>query len=173
MPVRACAHSVIDARISATSFKYNFMRQPLHGNRLDERIGNEHFLLALRRRVAVISRLNVRLQHCPQARQAAEKFHVRRCATAGASFFGKSAGDWYSRLYANFVLQRAQHRIEHSAVTTLISEEWMSFLVEISGNSSRSKSCGDGGDGAFGRQIFAVKWLMPAHARIRRGRAGL
>ena len=51
------------------------MRQPLHRNGLDERIRNDDFLPAQRRRIAVEGGFHVRLQNFADVRQAAEKFH--------------------------------------------------------------------------------------------------
>ena len=80
MPVRHVGPLGHDARNQRDVLQIQLMRQPLHGNRLDERIGNQHFLLALRRRVAVVGGFHVRLQHFADARQAAEKIHRQSCA---------------------------------------------------------------------------------------------
>ena len=42
------------------------------------------------------------------------------------------------------------------------------FLVEIAGEQQPQQILRDGGNGAFGRQVFAVQMVDAAHARIRR-----
>ena len=42
------------------------------------------------------------------------------------------------------------------------------FLVEITGEQQPQQILRDGGDGAFGRQVFAVQMVDAADARIRR-----
>ena len=42
------------------------------------------------------------------------------------------------------------------------------FLVEISGEQQPQQILRNGGNGAFGRQVFAVQMVDAAHARIRR-----
>ena len=54
------------------------MRQPLHRDGLDERIGHDHLFPAQGRRVALVGRFDVRLQQFPQARQIAQKVQRQR-----------------------------------------------------------------------------------------------
>jgi len=42
------------------------------------------------------------------------------------------------------------------------------FLVEITGEQQPQLILRDGGNGAFGGQVFAIQMIDAAHARIRR-----
>ncbi len=157
-----------DARNQRDVLQIQLMRQPLHGNRLDERIGNQHFLLALRRRVTVVGGLHVRLQNFADARQAAEKFHRQAVRRRRDVLFRQMGRGIVFEALADFVLQRAEHRIEQLRRDHLDFRRMDEFLVEISGEQQPQQILRDGGNGAFGRQIFPVQMVDAAHARIRR-----
>ena len=50
------------------------MREPLHGDRFDERIGDNDFFLAECSRVAIESGLGIGLKQFPDSRKAAQEF---------------------------------------------------------------------------------------------------
>lgn len=130
-----------DARNERDIFQIQFMRQPLHGNGLDEWIRNNDLFLARRRRVAVKRGFHIRLQNFADARQAAEEFHRQLVRFLGNVFFGEAVGRMIFQALADFVLQFARIESSSAAVSTLISDEWISLSSKNPGNSSRSKSC--------------------------------
>ena len=142
------------------------MRQPLHGNGLDERIGNEHLLLALRRRVAVVGGFHVRLQHFADARQAAEEFHRQVVRRRGDVLLRQVGRGIVFEALADFVLERAEHRIEQLRRHHLDFRRMDEFFVEETGEQQPQQVHGDGRDGAFGRQVFAVQMVDAADARV-------
>ena len=117
------------------------MRQPLHGDGFNERIGDDHFLFAERRRVAVVGRLGVGLEQFPDARQAGQEFDgqgVRNRTQALLRQFGRRVV--FEALGRLRLPGCASTASSSAAVSALISEEWTSFSSKKPGNSSRSKS---------------------------------
>ena len=72
---------------------------------------------------------------------------------------------------ADFVLQRAQNRIEQfGLVATLISEEWMGLSSKKPGNRTPQQILRDGRDGGCsGTAGFCrPEWSITPHARVGR-----
>ena len=162
MPVRACAHSVMMRGMSGMFLRYKLVRQPLHGDGLDERIRDDDFLFAQRGRVAVVGRLRVGLQQFADARQAGQELDgqgVRDGPQALLRQFGRRV---VFEALADFVFQAGEHRFQQRrSVSALISEEWMSFSSKKPGNSSRSKSIVMSAMARLEGRFLPSRWLMP------------
>ncbi len=144
------------------------MRQPLHGNRLDERIGNNNFLFARRRRVAVERRFHVGLQYFADARQAVEKVHRQLVRGVVNLLFGEAGRRLVFQALADFVFQFAENRIQQRRRLHLDFRGVDQLFVKETGEQQPQQILRDGRDGALGRQVFAVQMVDAAHLRVGR-----
>ena len=133
-----------DARDQRDIFQIQLVRQPLHGDGLDERIRHDDLLLAHGRRVAVIGRLHVGLQHLAQARQAVEKFQREVVRRRRDVFLRQIRRRMVFEALADFVLQRAQHRVEQFRRRHLDFRGVDRLLVEEAGKQQPQQILGDG-----------------------------
>jgi len=101
-----------DARDQRNALHVQFVRQPLHRDGLDERIGDDDLLLARRCRVAVERRLDIRLQNFTDLRQALQKFQRQFVRLGRHVLFGETMGRMVFERLADFVLQRAEYGIQ-------------------------------------------------------------
>ena len=102
-----------DARNERDVLQIKLVRQPLHGDGLDERIRHDDFLLAQRRRVAVVGRLDVGLQQSRGRAAGCREIPASGCAPPGAGlFFGNSGGGLYSRLLRISSSSAAEHGVQ-------------------------------------------------------------
>ena len=144
------------------------MRQPLHGNRLGERIGHDDFVLARRRGIAVERRFHVRLQNLADVRQLVEKFHGEIVRLMRDVFFVQAFRRLIFQAFANFIFERSEDRVQQRCRFSLDFGRMNRLLVEKSGEQQPQQINRDGGNGALGRKIFAVEMVDAAHFGVGR-----
>jgi LmbE family N-acetylglucosaminyl deacetylase len=137
-------------------------------DRLDERIGDDHFILAGRGGVAIVGRLRIRLQQFPDSRQLAEEPECERARHFSQVRLSEPSGRGVFEALPDFVFQAAKHVIEKGGSNGSDFGRVDRLLVEESGKQEAQKIDRDVGDSTLGGQVLAVHVIDAARAIIGR-----
>src|ERR1039457_7256170 len=160
-----------DARYERDVVEVEFVRHPLHRDGFDERIGNDHFILAGRGRVAEVSRLRVGLEQFSEARQVGEKLERERARQIGNARVRDSGGRGVVQALADLVFQADQHALQKRRGYGSDFGGVDRLFVEEPGKQQAQKIDRDIGNGMLGGQILAVHVVDAARVHIRRHQA--
>ncbi len=142
------------------------MCQSLYGNRFDERIRDDHFILAERRGVAVVSCLRVCPEQFSKSRQTAEELEGQR--VRHGSPVGASVGRGVFQALPDLGFQPHKHAMEKRARYAADFGGMDGLFVEKSGKQQAQQIGGDVGDGLPGREVLAVHVIDTARQDIGR-----
>src|SRR5207247_2936368 len=158
---------VHDARDERYARPVKLLRDALHGDGLDEWVSHNDFFFRQRGRVSVVSGFDVSLQQLTNSRQAGQKI-AGETARHWAQFFSFHVGRRrVFEAFVNLLLQPFPDRIHERGGLDLQFRGVNRFVIEETRKNQAQQVGRNGGNGGFRRQIFPVKMVDAADARIR------
>src|SRR6266516_2528582 len=156
-----------DAREERYALPLKLLCYPLHCDGLDEWVGHYDFFFRQRGRVSVVSGFDVSLQQLTNSRQAGQKI-AGETARHWAQFFSFHVGRRrVFEAFVNLLLQPFPDRIHEGGGLDLQFRGVNRFVIEETRKNQAQQVGRNGGNGRFRRQIFPVKMVDAADARIR------
>jgi len=155
-----------DARNERDVVEIQLVRQPLHRNGFDERIRNDHFVLAERGRVSVVGRLGVGLEQFSNSRQVAEELKCERARHIGQVPVFQSGWRGVFEAPPYLAPQALQHAIQKRHGYSVDFGGVDRLFVEEPGKQQAQQIGRNIGDGTLGGQVLAVHVIDPARASI-------
>ena len=161
--VRPFGHDAGDKRDFA---EVQFVREALHGDGLDERVGDDDFVLAQRGGITVERGLGVGLQERADAREILQKIERELVGVRAVLGARQVGGRGVGEALADFFIEAAEDGIHESGGLDADFGKLHGAVVEKSGEQQPQQIDGDAGDGALGREIFPVEMIDASHGGV-------
>lgn len=157
--VRPLGH---DAREERDVFLIELVGEALDGDGFDEGIGDDDFVPAGGGGVAIESGFDVGLEDFAQLGEAVEKGEGQAMGFAGDVSPGEAVGRVVFKAFADFVFEGAEDGVHERGGFGLELAGVDEVFVEKAGEEEAEEVAGEGGDDAFGGQVFAVQMVDAA-----------
>ena len=143
-----------------------FVCHALDCDGLDERVGDDHLLVADCGGVAGVGRLDVGLEQFADGREGAQKFQREFAGQLPWAVCRFSTGRFVLDALGDFVLESAADAVHQHRDLDFQLGGLDRFLVKETGQQQPQQVGGDRGDGKLRRQIAAVQMVDAAHLGV-------